>query len=56
MVSVTEFKRLVANGNKLIKYNDKYIAVSGDEMKKLMTKSSKKPNRMSPYELLKEVI
>ena len=55
MVDLADFTKLVESGKKLVRYKDKFVAVSSDEMKKLLREKPKKITKPSSFELLKEV-
>jgi hypothetical protein len=56
LISIAEFRKLVAQGQRLIRYKDRYVSLNSGDVKKILDASSKQPpSKMSPYQILKEV-
>lgn len=55
-ITVAEFHALVQNGKQLFKYKDKYVAITADEMKNILSSVNKQPPILSGLDLLKETL
>ncbi|XP_077867216.1 putative ATP-dependent helicase/translocase YwqA [Saccoglossus kowalevskii] len=54
VISVAEFQKMVQAGNKLVKFKDKYVSISPEEMRNILSSVQKQIPKMSALDLLKE--